>query len=104
MLKDRYTPERAQRHSGEKESVYEANEEKNELLAERMGDSAQDRADQADDGIADIYERAQDHLQSSTHKNRKAADHARQQSIESAVATVQSSLVASDKLKLQTAT
>merc|ERR1711937_134672 len=92
MLTDGNRLENAQRRSGEKESVYEGQQLRNEMFAERSGDKAQDHQEQARDAVENIYERAQDYFQSSSRKNSEAAECERQQAMESAVASATTAL------------
>merc|ERR1712134_19304 len=68
VLTDGNRLENAQRRSGEKESVYEGQQLRNEMFAERSRDKAQDHQEQARDAVENIYERAQDYFQSSSRK------------------------------------
>jgi len=92
MLTDGNRLENAQRRSGEKESVYEGQQLRNEMFAERSGDNAQDHQEQARDAVENIYERAQDYFQSSSRKNSEAAERTRQRAMESAVASATTAL------------
>merc|ERR1719324_2051765 len=71
VLTDGNRLENAQRRSGEKESVYEGQQLRNEMFAERSRDKAQDHQEQARDAVENIYERAQDYFQSSSRKTVK---------------------------------
>merc|ERR1712224_1197930 len=62
MLRDGNRLEAAQRRSGEKESVYEKQQLRNEMFAERSRDTAQAHQERARDAVEDIYEHAQDAL------------------------------------------
>jgi len=92
MLRDGNRLEKAQRRSGEKESVYEKQQLRNEMFAERSRDTAQAHQERARDAVEDIYEHAQDALQSSTRKQRDTANRARRQAMESAVASATTAL------------
>jgi len=92
MLRDGNRLEAAQRRSGEKESVYEKQQLRNEMFAERSRDTAQAHQERARDAVEDIYEHAQDALRSSTSKQHDTANRARQQAMESAVASATTAL------------
>merc|ERR1719377_24062 len=92
MLRDGNRLEKAQRRSGEKESVYEKQQLRNEMFAERSRDTAQAHQERARDAVEDIYEHAQDALQSSTSKQHDTANRARRQAMESAVASATTAL------------
>merc|ERR1719217_1970094 len=92
MLRDGNRLEAAQRRSGEKESVYEKQQLRNEMFAERSRDTAQAHQERARDAVEDIYEHAQDALRSSTSKQHDTANRARRQAMESAVASATTAL------------
>lgn len=88
MLKDRKSLMEAQRRAGEKESVYEGDDDRNEHFAERYADKVEHEKERAEGAIEHIFERAEDHLMDQGRKNLDAASHARQQAVQQAVDTL----------------
>merc|ERR550514_1926207 len=78
----------AQRHAGEKENVYEREEDRNEHFAEGNQDRAEDQHERALGAIESIFERAEDYLEDEGQKDRQSALHARGHAIRTAYETV----------------
>merc|ERR1711904_66761 len=88
LLRDRNSLMNAQRHAGEKENVYEREEDRNEHFAEGNQDRAEDQHERALGAIESIFERAEDYLEDEGQKDRQSALHARGHAIQTAYDTV----------------
>lgn len=87
LLGDRNRLMNAQRRAGEKENMYEREEDRNENFAEHNQDRSEDQLDKAYGAIESIFDRAVDYLGDEGQKDREKALHARGHSIQTAFAS-----------------
>lgn len=85
LKKDRTRLETAQRRAGERESVYETQERRNEDFAEQHQRVAEQQKDHAERAIESIFDKAEDALVDKGLKDQEDASRARSKSVQQAV-------------------